>query len=264
MKKVFIGVVGVVLILLATALIVPSFIDWNDYKDEIAAQAGAFTGRELVIGGDIGLTLLPAPALVATDVRLANVDGAADADMIRLKSLEIRVALGPLLSGEIQVGKVKLVEPVVNLEILADGRKNWEFARRHEGGETAAPGSAPGGGTGLPLAVRLDSVEIENGVVVYRDAAAGTAERIDDLNATVSATSLRGPFAFTGRLRVRDIPLGLRIAVGEIVEGRAVPITMTLTTDPGASRVRRSRHCPRPDGLAELRRAGNRRRQKPG
>jgi hypothetical protein len=236
-KKVFIGVVGVVLILLATALIVPSFIDWNDYKDEIAKRAGAFTGRELVIGGDIGLTLLPAPALVATDVRLANVDGAADADMIRLKSLEIRVALGPLLSGEIQVGKVKLVEPVVNLEILADGRKNWEFARRHEGGETAAPGSAPGDGTGLPLAVRLDSVEIENGVVVYRDAAAGTAERIDDLNATVSATSLRGPFAFTGRLRVRDIPLGLRIAVGEIVEGRAVPITMTLTTDPGASRV---------------------------
>jgi len=236
-KKVFIGVVGVVVILLATALIVPSFIDWNDYKDEIAGRAGAFTGRELVIGGDIGLTLLPAPALVATDVRLANIEGAADADMIRLKSLEIRVALAPLLSGEIQVGKVKLVEPVVHLEILADGRKNWEFARRDDASETTVPGSAPGGGAGLPLAVRLDSVEIENGVVVYRDATAGTAERIDGLNATVSAKSLQGPFAFTGRFGARDIPLGLRVAVGEIVEGRAVPITMTLTTDPGESRV---------------------------
>jgi len=236
-KKVFIGVVGVVLLLLATALIVPSFIDWNDYKDEIAAQAGAFTGRELVIGGDIGLTLLPAPALVATDVRLANIEGAADAEMIRLKSLEIRVALGPLLSGEIQVGKVKLVEPVVHLEVLADGQKNWEMVRRDDGSETAAQGSAPGDSGGLPLAVRLDSVEIENGVVVYRDEAAGTSERIDDLNATVSATSLQGPFMFTGRLRARDIPLGLRVAVGEIVEGRAVPITITLTTDPGASRV---------------------------
>ena len=104
MKKVFIGVVAVVLILLATALIVPSFIDWNDYKDEIAAKAGKVTGRELDIGGDIRLTLLPAPTLVVTDVRLANIDGAADAEMIRLKSLEVRVALAPLLAGEIQVG----------------------------------------------------------------------------------------------------------------------------------------------------------------
>ncbi len=243
MKKIFIGVAGAIVFLIAAALIVPGFIDWNDYKDEIAGQAGAFTGRALDIGGDIELTLLPAPALVATDVRLANIDGAADADMIRLKSLEIRVALGPLLSGEIQVGKVKLVEPVVHLEILADGRKNWEFAGPNERSETLVPGSAPGksadagDGAGLSLAVRLDSVEIENGVVVFRDSAAGTTERIDALNATVSATSLQGPFEFTGRFRARDIPLGLRFSVGEIVEQRAVPITMTLTTDPGASRV---------------------------
>ena len=243
MKKIFIGVVGVILFLLATALIVPSFIDWNDYKDEIAGQAGAFTGRQLDIGGGIALTLLPAPALVATDVRLANIEGSTDTDMIRLKSLEIRVALGALLSGEIQVGKVKLVEPVVHLEVLADGRKNWEFSGPNGRSEIAVPGSAPenaadtGDGTGLPLAVRLDSVEIENGVVVYRDVAAGTIERIEGLNATVSATSLKGPFAFTGRLRAHGIPLGLRVAVGKIVEERAVPITMTLTTDPGASRV---------------------------
>lgn len=85
--------------------------------------------------------------------------------------------LGPLLSGEIQVGKVKLVEPVVHLEVLADGRKNSEFARRDDGSETAAPGSAPGDGRGLPLAVRLERVEIENSVVVYREVADGTAAR---------------------------------------------------------------------------------------
>jgi hypothetical protein len=236
-KKVFIGVAGAIVFLIAAALIVPSFIDWNDYKDEIAAKAGKVTGRELDIGGDIRLTLLPAPTLVVTDVRLANIDGAADADMIRLKSLEVRVALAPLLAGEIQVGKVKLVEPVVHLEILADGRRNWEFARRHDGSETAVPVPAPGEDAGLPLAVRLDSVEIDHGVVVFRDTAAGTSERIDDLDATVSATSLQGPFAFTGRLRARDIPLGVRLSVGEIVEQRPVPISMTLTTDPGASRV---------------------------
>ncbi len=57
------------------ALIVPSFINWNDYKDEIAAAGvSKLTGRTLVIGGDIGLTLLPALGVVAEDVRLANID----------------------------------------------------------------------------------------------------------------------------------------------------------------------------------------------
>ncbi len=140
MKKVFIGVVGVILILLATALIVPSFIDWNDYKDEIAAQAGAFTGRELVIDGDMGLTLLPAPALVATDVRLANIEGAETEDMVDLRELEVRVALVPLLQGRVQVEKVRLLDPVVELETLADGRNNWEFSPPPERDPTAAPG----------------------------------------------------------------------------------------------------------------------------
>ena len=36
MKKFLLGLLGVVIALVAAALVVPSFLDWNQYKAEIA------------------------------------------------------------------------------------------------------------------------------------------------------------------------------------------------------------------------------------
>lgn len=75
MKKIILGV-GIILVsLLGAILIVPSFIDWNDYKPEIASQAKKATGRALSIEGDIRIAILPTPALVAHNVRFANAEG---------------------------------------------------------------------------------------------------------------------------------------------------------------------------------------------
>ena len=82
------AVIGLVVVLVAAVLVVPSFIDWNQYKDEIARRAELLTGRELVIGGNVEIALLPAPALVARDVRLANIEGGTAADMVRIAFLE--------------------------------------------------------------------------------------------------------------------------------------------------------------------------------
>ena len=96
MQKVLFGVVGLVLVLAAAVLILPGLIDWNDYREQIAARAEALTGRTLVIAGDIRITLLPAPALVVNDVTRANMEGAPAAELVRLKSPESRTALRPL------------------------------------------------------------------------------------------------------------------------------------------------------------------------
>jgi uncharacterized protein involved in outer membrane biogenesis len=229
-KKVLIGLVGLIVALVAAVLIVPSVVDWNEYKKEITAQAKAFTGRELVIGGDIKIAVLPAPALRVSDVRLANLAGASSPTLVRLKSLEVRVAFGPLLTGRIEVETVKLVEPVIELEVLADGRKNWEFATKPGESATAKPAApgAPGkAGTAMP-AVRLDSFTIEGGTLVYRDAKSGTVERIEAINAKIAAGSLSGPFESAGSLRARGMPLRFDVTVGKIIEERTMPLTVSL------------------------------------
>ncbi len=230
MKKLLVGLVGLIVVLIAAVLIVPGMIDWNDYKKEITAQAKAITGRELVIGGDIKITVLPAPALRVNDVRLANLAGTSSPTLARLKSLEVRVAFGPLLTGRIEVETVKLVEPVIELEVLADGRKNWEFGTKPDE-STAAKPSAPAapGKTGATVpAIRLDSFTIESGTLVYRDTKAGTVERVEAINAKIAAGSLSGPFESTGSLRARGMPLRFDVTAGKIIEERTMPLTVSL------------------------------------
>jgi hypothetical protein len=63
MKKVAAVIGALLALIIAGALIAPFFIDLNDYKPQIAAQAKALTGRDLAIDGDISLSLLPMPGV---------------------------------------------------------------------------------------------------------------------------------------------------------------------------------------------------------
>ncbi|MCH7487159.1 MAG: AsmA family protein [Proteobacteria bacterium] len=240
MKKVLFGAFGLLVLLVAVVLIGPGLIDWNQYKGEIAAQAKAITGRDLTIDGDIQITVLPAPALVVKDVALANLEGATATEMVRLKSLEIRVALGPLLRGQIQVETIKLDTPVIELEVIGDGRRNWDFPapagkEKKDAGPPTADGAAPKAGPRLD--VRLDNFIIENGTVVYRDLKGGTVERVHGINARIAASSMTGPFEMSGRAQVRGVPLEYDISVGQIIEGRTVPFSANLGFEPGGTKV---------------------------
>jgi uncharacterized protein involved in outer membrane biogenesis len=241
-KKLLLGIVGLVIALTVAAMVVPSFVDWNQYKAEIAAQAEAATGRKLDIRGDVSLGVLPSPALSVADVRLANAKEAATADMVQLKSLDVHVALFPLLSGRIQVTAVELVEPVIELERLADGRANWEFK---PGGPAADPavgqagngesGAGNGGGFG---AIRVDRFAIERGTLVYRDTKAGTIERVTDINGSASLESLAGPIDTSGSAVVRGIPMSFDVLMGAVIQGRTVPLAVELRAIPGETKAK--------------------------
>ena len=74
MKKFAIGLAIVVVLLVGAVLVVPGFVNWNHYKPEIISAARDAVGRDLVVDGDISLSLLPAPALSVDGVRLANIE----------------------------------------------------------------------------------------------------------------------------------------------------------------------------------------------
>ena len=96
MKKFFLSILVVIALVIGTALVAPSFIDWNAYRAEIAAEIEKATGRAIAIDGAIDVALLPAPKLSLTKARLANLEGAAKPDMVRLEALELRNRLASL------------------------------------------------------------------------------------------------------------------------------------------------------------------------
>lgn len=228
MKKLLYGLLAVIVLLVVAAVLAPSFIDWNRYKPGIVAAVQSATGRELSIEGPIDLALLPTPKLSVSDARLANLEGASEPDMVRLDSLDVRVALMPLFTGEIQVESVTLVEPVLYLERLADGRVNWNFAPP----DGAAPasgdgGSTAGGGSALPFDISLDAVRIEDATVVYKDIEAGTVETVEGLTADLSAETLQGPYTATGTVTIRGTPVDFDGAFGDLGSD-PIPVRVAL------------------------------------
>ena len=157
MKKLFIGLGVIVVLLVAAILIIPPLIPLETYKQELQTKVKETTGRELRIDGDIGLSLFPAIAVAVEDVRFANVPGAVTEQMAQISKLELALQVAPLLSGEIAVDKFVLVDPVINLEVDADGKPNWDIARA--GGDGAA-GSGQTGESGQAGAVALTDLRL--------------------------------------------------------------------------------------------------------
>ena len=85
MKKVGIGVLALLVLVVAAVTVVPMVIDWNGYKPDIAQAVKAATGRDLVIGGDIKVRVLPEIAFSFADVKLS------DAEAINFSLMELFV-----------------------------------------------------------------------------------------------------------------------------------------------------------------------------
>ncbi|MGI4955535.1 MAG: AsmA family protein [Janthinobacterium lividum] len=96
---------AVLLVLLGGVWLVPTLLDWNRYRDGIAAIASARVGRPVRIGGAITLHLLPQPILTAADV---SVEDDGDGIGMRARALRLRVGLGALLSGTVDARELTL------------------------------------------------------------------------------------------------------------------------------------------------------------
>jgi uncharacterized protein involved in outer membrane biogenesis len=237
MKKAAYGFAGLIVLLVGAALIVPSLVDWNAYKPEIAAEVQKVTGRTLEIGGELEFAVLPTPHLKVSNARLSNAPGATAKSMLSLKELEVSVKLVPLIVGNIEIASVTLIEPVIELEKISDGKTNWVFT---PAAQSARPAVVPSpAGTDAKTAsdknaFKLDSLRIQNGTIVYRDTPAGSIERLEKLTADISAQSLTGPFMFDGGMTVRGISLTLAARMSKFAEKGAVPFHVNIGT-PGTA-----------------------------
>lgn len=235
MRKLWIGLLVLAILMFAAVLIIPSFFDWNAHKKRIALAVLEATGRELTIRGDIDVTILPSPGLRVSDVRFANIYGAAAPDMVRLEEARVSIALRPLFEGRL-AAVVTLVKPIINLETLKDGRTSWEFhadapAAKTKAGEDMSPAES----AGLPFDVELRNFRIVDGTVSYFDARSGLFERIDRLKSNVSFDSLAGPFRVQGEGLLRGVPAEIEMSTGRVNGAAPLPLSLALRSARGGS-----------------------------
>ena len=131
MKKILIGLAAIVVLLVAAGFVVPALIDWKSYGAEIAEAVRDATGREQRIEGDISVSIVPLAVSIG-DVRLSNADGMPSPEMFSVASVDVKLALFPLIGGSVVVDSLVVRQPAIFLEVDEEGRPNWVF-------EPAAP-----------------------------------------------------------------------------------------------------------------------------
>jgi AsmA protein len=193
MKKLLIVVGAVIAVVVIAGVLAPFFLSAEAYKGQIVARLRDATGRDVRISGPLTLSLLPDLHVEAGDVSVANPPGAPSGTMAKLPKLDLSVRLVPLLSGRIEIEHLVLADPVIDLEIDAQGRPNWSIA---------APGTAAGttGTAGLAALSRLEvkDVTIRNGTVILSDRRTGDREELKDVSLSLSLPRPGAPFAATG------------------------------------------------------------------
>lgn len=112
---------GLVLLAIGAAALVPRWIDWTHYRPELMALIGDVTGRRVAIDGDVRLTLLPTPSLRAEDVRLGEAAGERSPIFLRATAIQADLDLGALITGAVRVSSLRIDHPVAEFLDLPTG-----------------------------------------------------------------------------------------------------------------------------------------------
>jgi len=190
---------ALVVTVVAAAVIIPLVFDPNDYRDEISAAVKKHTGRELLIEGEIKLSLFPWLGVRLGAMQLSNAEGFGPAPFARIGEADVRVKLLPLLRREVEMEKIVLHGLEANLGRRADGSTNWDDLVGAPGAaapvprEKTAPAAPSDPSTAL-AGLALGGLELRDAKVVWDDAQAGARYAIEHLHLEISAIRLNEPF----------------------------------------------------------------------
>lgn len=241
-----------VALLVVAAIMFVLVFDPNDYKDKISAGVKDATGRDLVIEGELQLSLFPWLAIDIGKMELGNAPGFDETPFASFDSARLSVRLLPmLLRREVVVGTAALDSLRVNLQVRQDGTGNWEDfgeAGAIDTDETTDETEAASGSAVIDIA----SISITDAAISYADESTGDSFELTDLNLTTGHVAagetvpLDGGFSFaldpagiSGQIDI-DVEIAFDtdaatvsindLEIGGRVEGVAeVPATIALT-----------------------------------
>src|SRR5579863_2593524 len=203
-RIVFLSVLAIVVALGAAAWLVPL----SAFREPLEAAASRALGRQVQIRGSLHLAVYPQLGISLKDVSIANAAGGKEPQMITVGKIVVGAELMPLLSGRLRVTKVVLKEPVIHLEIGADGTTNWQSP---SAGTPASPSEA--------ASVSMQRVKIEDGTVTYFDARNGKTDtlRAVSLSLTTADTDTADrQLALDGTMTYGSIPVKLAAKLDDL------------------------------------------------
>jgi AsmA protein len=203
----------VLLALLAIAALF-FFLDPNDYRQRIQAEAARALGRGVVFDGELHWQLGSRIFIESRGGAVTNADGFDSEPLARWRVLRFGLAARPLLSKQIHVDRIEIDGLALNLQQNVAGAGNWNL------GVAVLP---PDPGS-TPFTVHIKSLAISDSRLRYRDAASHADWILTRLNLEVDV--LPADITATAR-EFLGIDLSAQLAGGSLQAG-GVPVALRV------------------------------------
>lgn len=191
-------IVAIVAVFVVGAVFFFLFFDANDFREDVAEAVEKRTGRELLIEGDISLSIFPWLAIELGPTTLGNAPGFDDTPFAQFDRAKLSVRLLPmLLRREVAVNTAELEALRLNLQVDGKGRNNWDDLA--DGEEAAESADAPGEGA----AIEVSGVDVSDTTITYNDKQSGDSFVLSDMTMKLGSLSddgrpvpAKGSFSF--------------------------------------------------------------------
>src|SRR5471032_2406334 len=164
------------------------FLNRDALREAVEAQIRAVTGLDLVVKGNIEVSVFPGSYVSFHDVGLKG-GGTSDPALV-VDVLTANLRLLPLLLQRFEIADVMMLRPHIHVARDAKGDSNWTpFI------DTIARTMKPG----AENQVSFSEIRIQDGVLSYEDAANHLSEKLGDIDLSLAWPSISRSFAATGQ-----------------------------------------------------------------
>jgi AsmA protein len=182
------------------------FLNRDALREAVETQIRTVTGLDLVVKGNIDVSVFPASYVSFHDVGLKG--GAAADPALAVDVLTANLRLLPLLLQRFEIADVMMLRPHIRVVRSADGESNWTpfigtIAR------TMRPGAEN--------QVSFSEIRIQDGELTYEDAANHVTEALGDIDLSLAWPSISRSFAATGQFDWRGERVDGSISASDFV-----------------------------------------------
>jgi AsmA protein len=181
------------------------FISRDALRQAVEDQIRAVTGLDLVVTGNIEVSVFPGSYVSFHDVGLKG--GTSD-PALSVDVLTANLRLLPLLLQRFEISDVMMLRPHIHVVRDARGGSNWTpFI------DTIARTMKPGADN----QVSFSEIRIQDGTLAYEDAANHIAEALGDIDLSLAWPSISRSFAATGQFDWRGERVDGSISASDFV-----------------------------------------------
>lgn len=206
-----------VLLGLLAMLVVPLFVDAEQYQQSVVSQVKSLTGHSLVVKNGSRFRMFPSPRLTLNGVEMEpDADDPSAESRFRADALILDLPWSAAFSGKPEISGLRLVQPV--MEFLQGGPKSTQLDWLTELPTALGEGNAS------------IEVSIENGRIIYLNSGLDYSERLESINLS-GGQSADHSFRLKGALVWRDLPMEMNALLGAMDENGARPVEISLIND---------------------------------